>query len=120
MISGECKDGGDGCTLAGPSVALLGGELYRFNVVTHEAEFVVDLMADVTGLGHDAFDGHVCASLSTLEVVRVHPFTGAALPFTTMPAKGRVAVSPSGALWFTPVKYLNAGALQSWPLPTGL
>ncbi|MCY1005263.1 hypothetical protein OV079_06690 [Nannocystis pusilla] len=101
-------------------VALLEGELYRFNVVTHEAEFVVDVMADVTGLSHDAFDGHVYASLSTLEVVRVHPFTGAALPFATMPAKGRVAVSPSGALWFTPVKYLNAGALQSWPLPTGL
>ncbi|MCY0993607.1 hypothetical protein OV203_41095 [Nannocystis sp. ILAH1] len=60
------------------------------------------------------------ASLSTLEVVRVHPFTGAAWSFETMPAKGRVAVSPSGALWFTRVEYLNVGALQSWPLPTGL
>lgn len=101
-------------------VALLGGELYRFNVVTHEVEFVVDLMQDVTGLTHDAFDGHVYASLRNLEVVRMHPFTGAVASFQTMPALGRVAVSPSGNLWFTPVKYLNPGALMSWPLPTSL
>ncbi len=34
-----------------------------------------------------------------------------------MPAKGRVAVGPSGKRWFTPVKYLNAGVLSAWDLP---
>ncbi|WP_434427250.1 hypothetical protein [Nannocystis pusilla] len=51
---------------------------------------------------------------------RVHPLTGAVEATATVPGKGRVAVSPSAALWFTPAKFLNAGALQSWPLPTGL
>ncbi len=99
-------------------VALLGGELYRFNVVTAEVEFVVDLMSDVTSLSHDPFDGHVYASLASLEVVRVHPFTGDVAAFQTMPAKGRVAVSPGGKLWYTPVKYLNPGSLSAWDLPT--
>lgn len=98
-------------------VAVLGGELYRFNVATKEVEFVVDLMSDVTSLTHDAFDGHVYASLASLEVVRVHPFTGAVEPFQTMPAKGRVAASPGGKLWYTPVKYLNPGSLSAWDLP---
>ncbi|MDC0722728.1 hypothetical protein [Nannocystis bainbridge] len=60
-LSGPGGDGGDGCTLAGPSTSC------------GEAE---------------------CGPGS--------------------------AVSPSGALWFTPVKYLNPGALQSWPLPSSL
>ena len=75
------------------------------------------MMSDVTSLTHDAFDGHVYASLASLEVVRVHPFTGAVEPFQTMPAKGRVAASPGGKLWYTPVKYLNPGSLSAWDLP---
>ena len=74
-------------------------------------------MSVVTSLTHDAFDGHVYASLASLEVVRVHPFTGAVEPFQTMPAKGRVAASPGGKLWYTPVKYLNPGSLSAWDLP---
>lgn len=35
----------------------------------------------------------------------------------TRPGKGRVAVSPSGHLWFAPVQYLNDLPLASWPLP---
>lgn len=101
-------------------VAVLGGDLYLFNTQTHDATLVVDLMADVTGLSQDPFDGHVYASLATLEVVRVHPFTGVVTTFATMPAKGRVAVSPSGKLWFAPVQYLNPAALVAWDLPTSL
>ena len=37
--------------------------------------------------------------------------------FDTMPGKGRVAVSPSGKLWYTPVKYINNLPLSSYPLP---
>ena len=101
-------------------VAVLGGGLHRFNTLTGEAEFVVDLMADVTSLSHDAFSGHVYAGLATLEVVRVHPFTGAVEPFAMMPTRGRVAVSPSGALWYAPVAYLQPGTISAWPLPTTL
>ncbi|WP_434427864.1 hypothetical protein [Nannocystis pusilla] len=98
-------------------VALDGGTLYRFNAQTQQAEFVVDLMSDVTSLAHDAFTGHVYAGLASLEVVRIAPFTGEVEPFQTMPGVGRVAVSPSGKLWYTPVKYLADLPLQSWDLP---
>jgi len=98
-------------------VALIGGGLHRFNTNTREAEFVVDLMSDVTSLSHDPLTGHVYAALASLEVVRVQPFTGEVADFATMPAKGRVAASPSGKLWFTPVKYLNPGVLSAWDLP---
>ncbi|WAS99176.1 hypothetical protein [Nannocystis punicea] len=98
-------------------VALDGGAVYRFNNQTKQAEFVVDLMSDVTSLAHDAFTGHVYAGLASLEVVRVAPFTGEVEPFQTMPGVGRVAVSPSGKLWYTPVKYLADVPLQSWDLP---
>ena len=98
-------------------VALDGGTLYRFNAQTQQAEFVVDLMSDVTSLAHDAFTGHVYAGLANLEVVRVAPFSGEVEPFQTMPGVGRVAVSPSGKLWYTPIKYLAALPLQSWDLP---
>ncbi len=101
-------------------VALIGGDLYRFNTRTNQTEFVVDLMSDVTNLSQDAATGHVYASLASLEVVRVHPFTGEVEPFAMMPAKGRVAVSPSGNLWFTPVAYLNPAPLSAWPLPMSL
>lgn len=101
-------------------VALLGGDLHRFNTVTHETEFVVDLMSDVTNLSQDPFSGHVYASLASLEVVRVHPFSGEVESFAMMPAKGRVAVSPSGKLWFAPVAYLNKTPIISWDLPASL
>ncbi|MCB9701547.1 MAG: hypothetical protein H6711_06635 [Myxococcales bacterium] len=98
-------------------VALIGGEVYRYNTNTGDAELVVDLMADVTSLSHDSFTGLVYAGLSTLEIVELHPFTGEVATFDMMPGKGRVAVSPSGKLWFTPVKYIYNGPLTSWPLP---
>ncbi len=98
-------------------VALIGGGLHRFNTATREAEFVVDLMSDVTSLSQDPLTGHVYAALANLEVVRVQPFSGEVTDFAVMPVKGRVAVSPSGKLWFTPVKYLNAGVLTAWDLP---
>jgi len=99
-------------------VAVLGGKVYRLNTLTKQADLVVDLMAHVTSLSHDSFTGHVYASLSTLEVVRIEPFTGVVEPFQTMPGKGRVAVSPSGKLWFTPVKHVNPNQLLSaWDLP---
>ena len=98
-------------------VGLIGGGLYRFNTATKGAEFVVDLMSDITGLGHDAFTGDVYASLANHEVVRVRPFTGEIGDFATMPSKGRVAVSPSGELWFMPVKYVAPGVLSPWDLP---
>lgn len=98
-------------------VALDGGDLYRFNVLTKQADFALDLMANVTSLSHDPFTGDVYASLSNLDVVRVAPFAETVDPFQKMPGKGRVAVSPSGKLWFTPVKYINNLPLSSWQLP---
>ncbi|MCA9661263.1 MAG: hypothetical protein KC486_23190 [Myxococcales bacterium] len=98
-------------------VGLLGGEVYLYNTNTGDSELVVDLMADITSLSHDSFTGLVYAGLSTLEVVELHPFTGEVATFQMMPGKGRVAVSPSGKLWFTPVKYAQNGTLSSWPLP---
>ena len=98
-------------------VALDGGQVYRFNVLTKEAELAVDLMSDVTSLSHDAFSGLVYAGLASLEVVEIEPFTGEVAAFNKMPGKGRVAVSPSGKLWYTPVKYLQNLPLSAWDLP---
>lgn len=98
-------------------VALIGGGLHLFNTQTKQAEFVVDLMSDVTSLSQDRFTGYVYAGLASLDVVQVRPFTGEVADFAVMPAKGRVAVSPSGKLWFTPVKYLNQVPLSAWDLP---
>jgi hypothetical protein len=98
-------------------VALDGGDVYRFNSKTQQAEFVIDLMFDVTSLSHDPFTGDVYAGLSNLDVVRLSPFTGEVAPFQKMPGKGRVAVSPSGKLWYTPVQYLAPFPLSSWDLP---
>ena len=100
-------------------VALEGGALYRYNVLTKQAEAVTELGAHVTGLSHDAFTGLVYASMSSLEVLAIEPFTGAFEVFATMPDKGRVAVSPSGKLYYVPAKYLQAqeGMITSWDLP---
>jgi hypothetical protein len=98
-------------------VGVIGGEVFRYNVNTGTSELVVDLMADITSLSHDSFTGMVYAGLSTLEIVELDPFTGEVSTFGQMPGKGRVAVSPSGNLWFTPVKVVQPGVLTSWPLP---
>lgn len=101
-------------------VALIGGGLYRFNTQTKQAEFVVDLMSDVTSLSQDRFSGLVYAGLADLRVVEIRPFTGDVADFAVMPAKGRVAVSPSGKVWFAPIKYLNQAPLSAWDLPGSL
>ena len=99
-------------------IAVHGSGLHLLNTATKTSEFVVDPMSGVTSLSHDAFNGDVYAGLANLDIVRVRPFTGEIEPFAVMPAKGRVAVSPAGNLWFTPVKYLNNVPLTSFPLPT--
>jgi hypothetical protein len=101
-------------------VALDGGEVYRFNVLTKQTELVIDLMSDVTSLSHDAFTGLVYAGLASLEVVELHPFTGEVASYQKMPGKGRVAVSPSGKLWYTPVKYIANLPLSAWDLPNSI
>ncbi|HFE45053.1 MAG TPA: hypothetical protein ENJ18_06090, partial [Nannocystis exedens] len=98
-------------------VGLIGGEIFRYNTNTGDSELLIDLMADITSISHDSFSGLVYVSLSTLEVVELHPFTGEVSTFEQMPGKGRVAVSPSGNLWFTPVKYVQNGTLSKWTLP---
>ena len=46
------------------------------------------------------------------------PFTAELAAFDKMPGKGRVTFSPSGTLYFTPVKYVYpAGVLKSYSLP---
>jgi hypothetical protein len=90
------------------------------NIKTKQAEFVVDLGAHVTSLSHDKFTGLVYAGLSSLEIVEIAPFTGDVADFATMPGKGRVAVSPSGRLWYMPVKYIQPGELISFELPSSL
>ncbi len=98
-------------------VGLIGGEIYRYNTNTGDNELLIDLMADITSISHDSFSGLVYVGLSTLEVVELHPFTGEVSTFEQMPGKGRVAVSPSGNLWFTPVKIVQNGTLSKWALP---
>ena len=98
-------------------VGLIGGDVMLYNVNTQQADFLVDLGQDITSLSHDAFTGLVYAGLRNLEIVELHPFSGDVATFGQMPGKGRVAVSPSGKLWFTPIKYINNLPLQSWPLP---
>ena len=103
-------------------VAVEGGALYRYNVLTKESALVTELGAHVTGLSHDSFSGLVYASMSSLEVLALEPFTGVFEVFATMPDKGRVAVSPSGKLYYVPAKYLQAqeGMIQSWDLPAAI
>ncbi|MDC0672663.1 hypothetical protein [Nannocystis radixulma] len=100
-------------------VALEGGALYRYNVFTKQSELVTELGAHVTGLSHDSFSGLVYASMSSLEVLAIEPFTGTFEVFAMMPDRGRVAVSPSGKLYYVPAKYLQVqeGMVTSWDLP---
>ena len=98
-------------------VGLIGGEVHRFNVLTKQSEFVLDLEADITGFSHDNFTNEVYAGLATLEIVVFDPFTAAVATFDTMPGKGRVTVSPSGNLYFAPVQILFDGPITSYPLP---
>ena len=98
-------------------VALEGGALRRYNVVTQVSVPVAELGAHVTALSHDPFTNDVYASLSTLEVVIIDPFTGEVDDFEMMPDKGRVAVSPSGKLYFMPADYFAPGDIFAWDLP---
>lgn len=98
-------------------VGLIGGEVHRFNVLTKQAELLVDLDANITGFSHDNFTGQVYAGLSTLEIAVFDPFTGEVATFDQMPGKGRVTFSPSGTLYFSPVKYLFNGTITSYDLP---
>jgi hypothetical protein len=101
-------------------IGVIGGDVFRFNVKTKQIEFVVDLGADITGFSHDKFSGLVYAGLSTLEIVSFDPFTGEVASFGMMPGKGRVAVSPSGTLYYTPVKYLANFPITPYDLPDSL
>jgi len=98
-------------------VALEGGALRRYNVVTQISTPVAELDAHATSLSHDPFTNKVYAALSTLEVVVVDPFTGEIGDFEMMPGKGRVAVSPSGKLYFMPAEYFAPGDIIAWDLP---
>jgi hypothetical protein len=71
------------------AVAVLGGQIYRFNTATKEAIPVIDLMSDVTSLSHDKFSGRVYVGLADLSVVSIHPFSGEVEDFGVMPGKGR-------------------------------
>lgn len=99
------------------AVATIGGSLHRYNVVTGDDVVVAELGEDVSSLAFDAFSGLLYASLRSLEVVSVHPFTGDVQPFQTMPGRGRVAVSPNGKLYFGPLQLIDAGSISSWDLP---
>ena len=98
-------------------VGLIGGDVYRYNVLTKQAEFLLDLGADTTGFSHDRFTGQVYAGLSNLEIVVFDPFTGEIASFAKMPGKGRVTVSPSGNLYYAPVKYVAPGVITPFDLP---
>jgi hypothetical protein len=97
--------------------AIEGGQVYRFNVLTLEAEPVAELGDDVTSLAHDAFDGRVYAGLRSLDIVVLEPRTGTVEPFDAMPGPGRVTVSPNGQLWFSPVAILQANPIAAYDLP---
>lgn len=101
-------------------VALEGGALHRYNIFTKQSEKVAELGAHVTSLSHDAFTGLVYAATSALEVLEIDPFTGVFEVFAVMPGKGRVAVSPSGKLYFVPARYLQDGVISAWDLPGAL
>ncbi len=101
-------------------IALEGGALHRYNVVTQISTKIADLAAHATSLSHDPFTNKVYASLSTLEVVIVDAFTGDIDDFQTMPGKGRVAASPDGKLYFMPADYFAPGDILAWDLPKSL
>ncbi|PCC68954.1 hypothetical protein SAMN02745121_05713 [Nannocystis exedens] len=58
-----------------------------------QSESVIEPGARGAGLGQDAFTGLVYASMSSLEVLAIEPFTGIFEVFATMPDQGRVAVA---------------------------
>ena len=98
-----------------------GGTVYLFNVETNATTVVVELGSDVTALSHDAFSGIVYASLRNLDVVAIRPFTGEVEAFNVMPALGRVAVSPDGQLWYTPLGFIVPGQpIFAWDIPDTL
>jgi hypothetical protein len=101
-------------------VALEGGALHRYNVITQISTPLTELGGHATSLSHDPFNNKVYASLSTLEVVVVDAFTGDIEDFQMMPDKGRVAVSPSGKLYFMPADYFAPGDISAWDLPPTL
>ena len=98
-------------------LAIEGGDVYRFNVLTLGSTLVTSLGQDVTSLSHDAFDGTVYVGLGNLDVVALDPWTGDSSPFATMPGVGRVTVSPNGQLWFSPVGFLDPSPIAPWDLP---
>ena len=101
-------------------VATLGGTVYRYNVVTGTATEVIDFGEDVTNMSFDAFSGLLYVSLRSLDVVSLEPFTGVQAPFQTMPARGRVTVSPNGRLYYSPIGILDGQPIISWDLPDAL
>jgi hypothetical protein len=98
-------------------VALEGGAIHRFNVLTKQSAPLVEIGAHVTSLSHDSFTGQVYVATSNLEILVMDPWDGTFEKFADMPGKGRAAVSPSGKLYFVPARYLQEGSISSWDLP---
>ena len=99
-------------------LAVEGGDVYRYNALTNTSEVLVNLGADVTSLEFDGFAGVVYASLQDLAVVTLDPWSGEVEPFETMPALGRVAVSPEGRLYYVPATTLVGNEpILSWDIP---
>lgn len=101
-------------------VATLGGAIHRYNVITNAATEVVDVGQDVTNMSFDAFSGLLYVSLRDFEIITLEPFTGVTATFQTMPARGRVTVSPNGRLYYSPLGILDAQPISSWDLPDSL
>lgn len=98
-----------------------GGALHIYNVDTGLVSNIGIAADDVTALSHDAFSGIVYASLRNLDVVAIRPFAAQLTPFETMPAIGRVSVSPDGQLWYVPVDIVAPGqSITAWDLPDAL
>ncbi|MEM6996724.1 MAG: hypothetical protein AAF721_39840 [Myxococcota bacterium] len=102
------------------AIAEAGGVIHRYNTQTLMTEAVVDVEQDVTSLAFDAFSGVLYASLRNLEVVAIDPFAGTVEPFQTMAGAGRIAVSPSGRLYFAPMSWVAVLPVTSWDLPDSL
>ncbi len=98
-----------------------GGGLHIYNVDTGQVTNIGTTADDVTALSHDAFSGIVYASLRNLDVVAIRPFTAEVTAFQTMPAIGRVSVSPDGQLWYVPLAIVAPGQpISAWDLPDAL